>query len=339
MNTRRTTAKISIAGKDITKDISPYLSSVSYSDVLKGESDTASINLHDEKRLFIADWFPKRGDTAEIILSRENWSSDTTVEELPLGSFEIDEITITSDNGGNKASIKLNSIANKSELRSIDKSKAWEKVKLSKIAADIATAANMELFFDSKEDPDIQRAEQKEKSNLAFLNKLCADNGLALKVSDNKLIIFDEEKFEQQEPVKVLRYGDGNIKSFSGRATISQIYKSCHVKYQHGKKGEKIETTYTDESKADGITLEINKKVDNPAEAEKLARKELRKKNEEEIKVSLSLVGDFVYLAGNCISLEGYGFFDGRYLIEKSTHNVGSGYNVSLEVRKCLSGY
>lgn len=339
MNTRRTSVQITIAGKDVTKDISPFLTSFSYSDVLEGESDTAQINLSDEKRLFVADWFPKRGDTAEITLSRENWGTDTGVTTLPLGSFEIDEITITSGESGNKAAIKLNSIANKSELRSIDKSKSWEKVKLSKIAKDIADAAKMELFYDTKEDPEIARAEQKEKSNLAFLHKLCKDNGLALKVSDTKLIIFDEEKYEQQEPVKTLKYGDGIIKNFSGRATISQIYKSCHVKYQHGKKAEKIETTYTDDSKDDGMTLEINKKVESQAEAEKLAKKELRKKNKEENKVSLTVIGNFIYLAGNCISLEGYGFFDGKYLIEKATHNVGSGYSVNLEVRKCLNGY
>lgn len=339
MLTRRVSAKITIAGKDVTKDVSPYLSSLSYSDVLEGESDTAQINLHDEKRLFVADWFPKRGDTAEITLSRENWGSDTSVTELPLGSFEIDEITISSGDGGNKAAIKLNSIPNKSELRSVDKSKSWEKVKLSKIAKDIADAAKMELFFDTKEDPEISRAEQKEKSNLAFLHGLCRDNGLALKVSDNKLIIFDEEKFEQQEPVKNLKYGGGIIKSFSGRATISKIYKSCHVKYQHGKKAEKIETTYTDESKEDGMILEINKKVESQAEAEKLARKELRKKNKDEIKVTLTVVGDFIYLAGNCISLEGYGFFDGKYLIEKSTFNIGSGFSCNLDLRKCLNGY
>ena len=339
MLTRRVSAKVSIAGKDVTKDISPFLSSISYSDVLEGESDTAQINLHDEKRLFVADWFPKRGDVAEITLTKENWSSDTTVENLPLGSFEIDEITITSGDSGNKAAIKLNSIANKSELRAVDKSKSWEKVKLSKIAKDIAESAKMELFFDTEDDPEIQRAEQKEKSNLAFLHKLCTDNGLALKVSDNKLIIFDVEKYEQQNSVKILKYGDGNIKNFSGRATISKIYKSCHVKYQHGKQAEKIETTFTDETKDDGMVLEVSKKVDSQSEAEKLARKELRKKNKDEIKVTLSIIGDFLYLAGNCISLEGYGFFDGKYIIEKSTFAVGSGFTCNLDLRRCLNGY
>lgn len=339
MLTRRTGAKVIIDGKDVSKDIEPYLSAVTYTDVLEGESDTAEIKLHDEKRLFIADWFPERGDTASVTLIRENWNEEGGSEELPLGDFEIDEISIQSGESGNTATIKLNSIANKSELRSVDKSKAWEKVKLSKIASDIATDATMELFYDTTEDPVIQRAEQKEKSNLAFLHKLCTDNGLALKVSDNKIIIFDAEKYEQQEPVATLKYGDGVIKNFSGRATISKIYKSCRVKYQHGKQAEKFDYTYSDDSKSDGMTFEINKKVESQAEAEKLAKKELRKKNKDEIKISLNVIGDFIFLAGNCINLEGYGFFDGKYIIEKATHNVGNGYGVSLDVRKCLAGY
>ena len=339
MQTRRTNAKVTIEGKDISKDIAPYLSAVTYTDVLEGESDTAEIKLHDEKRLFISDWFPKRGDTASITLIRESWNDENNSEELPLGDFEIDEISIQSGESGNTATIKLNSIANKSELRSVDKSKAWEKVKLSKIAGDIAQDAGMELFFDTKEDPIIQRAEQKEKSNLAFLHKLCTDNGLALKVSDKKIIIFDVEKYEQQEPVATLKYGGGVIKNFSGRATISKIYKSCRVKYQHGKQAEKFDYTYSDDSKDDGMTFEINKKVENQAEAEKLAKKELRKKNKDEIKISLNVIGDFIFLSGNCVTLEGYGFFDGKYIIEKATHNVGNGYGVSLDVRKCLAGY
>ena len=339
MITRRANAQVIIDGKDVSKDIEPFLSSISYSDVLEGESDTASINLHDEQRLFIADWFPKRGDTASITLTRKNWDGESGVENLPLGDFEIDEISIQSGESGNKASVKLNSIANKSELRSVDKSKAWEKVKLSKIAKDISEAAGMELFYDTDEDPMIERAEQKEKSNLAFLHKLCKDNGLALKVSDKKIIVFDIQKLEKQDPVKTLKYGDGNIKSFSGRATISKIYKSCHVKYQHGKKGEKFDYTYSDGSKDDGMTIELNKKVESQADAEKLAKKELRKKNKEEIKVSLKVLGGFEYLAGNCITLEGYGFFDGKYIIEKSNFDIGSGFSCSLDVRKCLNDY
>ena len=336
METRRTEARVTIAGKDITQDIKDYLKDVSYTDVLEGESNTAQITLHDRERLFIADWFPKRGDTAEISLEKKFWSEGD--ESVDFGLFEIDEIDNKVSSSGNTAAIKLNSIANKSELRSIDKSRSWEKVKLSKIAKDLADEAGMELFFDA-EDVEIERAEQKETSNLKFLHKLCKDKGLCLRVSNNQVIIFDAEKYEAKDAIATFTYGDDKIISFSGKATISKIYKSAHVKYQHGKQAEKIDYTYTDEEKAEGMTLEINKRVESPAEAEKLAKKELRKKNQDEIKVQLTVIGDFIYLAGQNIELEDFGFYSGKYIIEKATHSVGKGYSCNLELRRCLKGY
>ena len=331
MRTRRTEAKVIIAGKDVTKDIEQYLMSVSYTDVLEGESNTAQISLHDRERLFIADWFPKRGDSAQIILQK----SDDSVD---FGLFEIDEIDNKVSSSGNTASIKLNSIANKSELRSIDKSRSWEKVKLSKIAKDLTEEAGMDLFFDA-EDVEIERAEQKETSNLKFLHKLCKDNGLCLRVANNQVIIFDAERYEAKDAIKTLMYGDGEILSFSGKATISKIYKSARVKYRHGKQAEKIDYTFDDPAKSEGMTLEINKHVESPAEAEKLAKKELRKKKQDEKKEQMQVIGEFEYLAGQNIELADFGFYSGKYCIEKATHSVGKGYTCSLELRRCLKGY
>lgn len=336
MNTRRTKISVTINGKNITEDVSPFLTNFSYTDNLSGEADLAELTFEDSQRLWTAEWFPNRGDTCDITIVKENWFDGDT--ELNLNSFEIDEVANSFP--PNVCRLKLNSVPNNSKLRSIDQSKSWEKVTLKKIASEIASDAGMELFFDTQEDPKIERAEQKEQSKLQFLEKLCVDNGLALKVSEKKLIIFDEEKFERQEPILTLSYGDEILKSFSATATISKIYSACHVKYQQGKKKEFIEHTYKDASKSDGMVLEINKKVENAAEAEKLAKKELRKKNKEEIKVSVEVIGRFIFLAGNVIELdESFGFYAGNYLIEKARHNVGAGYECSLELRKCLKGY
>lgn len=338
MQTRRVTTQVIIEGKDITSDIEEYLTGMSYTDVLEGESNTAQITLHDRERLFIADWFPKRGDSASITMSKHNWSEESGEDFIDLGIFEIDEIDNKVSSNGNTVSIKLNSIANKSELRSIDKSRSWEKVKLSKIAKDLTEEAKLELFFDA-DDVEIERAEQKETSNLKFLHKLCKDNGLCLRVSNGKVIIFDAERYEAKDAIAELAYGDEKVISFSGKATISKIYKSARVKYQHGKQAEKFDYTFTDEDKDDGMTLEISKKVNSQAEAEKLAKKELRKKNQDEIKVTLQVIGDFIYLAGQNLELKDFGFYSGKYCIEKATHSVGKGYTCSLELRRCLKGY
>ena len=339
MKARNIRVEIEVNGKNITDEISTYVKSVSYTDVLDGEADTAEILLQDANRIWCEDWFPQRGDTVKITLIRQNWNGEE-VEILPLDFWEIDECENDySYGGGNECKVKLNSIPNNTGLRSIDESHSWEKVKLSKIAGDIAAEAGLTLFYDTKEDPEIARAEQSELSNLAFLQKLCKDKGLALKASDRKLIIFDEEKYEGQTPIVTLHYGTDAIKHFGGKATISKIYKSCKVEYKHGKKSEEISAEYTDPSKKDGMTLKINQKVETKAEAEKLAKKKLREKNKEEIKISLTLVGNFVYLSGNVIEFAGHGFYDGNYIIEKATHKVGNGYEVSVDLRKCLSGY
>ena len=152
MKARRIEVEIMIAGKNVTADIAKYLKSISYSDVMEGEADTAQINLLDRDRLFIGDWFPTRGDTCNITLKK--FENDVW-ETLNLNDFEIDEITTAAGSSGNTAAIKLNSIANKSELRSIDKSRSWENVKLSKIASDIASESGLKLFYDTKTDPEI----------------------------------------------------------------------------------------------------------------------------------------------------------------------------------------
>lgn len=337
MYTRHVGVRITIEGKDVTSDVSRYLQNVTYEDVLSGETDTVELEFEDEARLFISSWFPTRGATLQVELFRENWQSDGQLETLPLGLFEVDEIQ--NSYPPNIAKIKGNSCPQNSALRQTDESKSWEDVKLSQIAFDIAEASGVALFYDTSYDPVIKRAEQSELSRLAFLEKICKDNGLAVKIANGTLIIFDEEKYEQQSAVSVIAYDLSTVKKFSGTATLTEIYKACEVVYKHGKKDEKIQARFEDSSKESGKTLKVNQKVEDQAEADRLARKKLREKNREEVKVQLTLVGRFCYLSGQVVELTGHGFYDGGYLIERARHKVGDGYEVDLELRRCLNGY
>jgi len=337
MLTRHVGVNIWIAGKDVTGDISDYLESVSFDSSMDGETDTCEVTLNDTEKLFSGEWMVKRGDKIKLELWRESWQGDNQIETLDLGDFEIDEVTVSYPPSIVK--IKGNSVPSNSALRQVDESKSWENVKLSRIAQDIAAAAGVELFFDATEDPEIKRAEQAELSRMAFLRKLCKDNGLALKFFDWLLIIFDEEKYEQQEAVSVLDYDLSVIKNFSATATLTDVYKAAEVNYKDGKTDELYSGRFDDPTKSDGKTLKINQKVSDKAEAEKLAKKKLREKNKKENTISLTTVGRFDYMAGSVVELKNHGFFSGRYIIEKATHKVGSGYEVSLELRKCLEGY
>ena len=55
--------------------------------------------------------------------------------------------------------------------------------------------------------------------------------------------------------------------------------------------------------------------------------------------MSLSLPGHPLLMAAITVKMEGFGVFDGNYLITKATHTVGAHYSTSVELRRCLHGY
>ena len=335
---RMATIKAVYDGKDISTDISKFLKSFSISEVISGEADSAEITMHDREELWMGDWIPDRGATIELSIVLTSWQSALGNQTLPLGKFEVDEIK----NSGppNVVKLKLISIPNNAAIRSVNKNRAWEKTKLSVIAGDVAEEAELELFYDTDDDPVLDRAEQSEQTDLSFLMKLCKDAGLALKVSDEKIIIFDMAKYEQADAVATITKGETAIISFDASSTIHEIYKACHVKSQSSKTEEHVEYTFTAPDKEDGLTLEVNEKVESIAEAEKLAKKKLREKNQEEVALSMSLPGNFDLLASNTVQVAGFHFYDGKYIIKKSSHSIGtSGYVTKIELRRCIDGY
>ena len=334
---RRIAVNIEYDGTDISKQLTAYAKSISVDDAIGFEADSINITLEDKPGLWTGAWLPDRGALLTVSLLSSDWASAYDTQTLPLGKFEIDEI----ESSGPPSEVKIKgvSIPNNAEIRSVDKTRSWEKTKLSVIVKDIADGAGLELYYDTEDDPDLNRAEQSEQSDLKFLSKLCKDAGLELKVSDKTIIIFDAQKYEQTEPVLTITKGSGTIQSYSIKSSIHNIYKACHVKYKHSKKSELIECTFAAPDKKDGMTLQVNEEVNDIAAAEKLAKKKLREKNSEEAQVSITMMGNFALLSSNTVMLANFGKFDGKYIIKKATHEIGSGYTTKIDLRKCLDGY
>lgn len=349
MEARRISVIIKYNNKDISVDISKYLKSISYTDNLSGEADDLQITLEDKAGLWQSTWIPEKGALLDVMLQQKYWQ---TLSELPqslrLGLFEIDEIT--SSGYPSEVQIKAVSVPDNNTLRGTERSRSWEKAKLQVIANDIASAAGMSLFWDTEENPVLDRAEQTEQSDLSFLYAICKDKGLALKISDKKIIIFDEAKYEAEKakitivkPGTVYKKESGMKYLFVGtgyslRTKIRDIYAACRVSYQQGSSKSNIEATYTVAGKK-GKTLQVNEQVESVAEALNLAKKRLRKKNKDEVTGSLNMLGNFVLLSGVTVNLLGFGAFDGKYLITRASHDIGSGYTTNIDVRRCLNGY
>lgn len=356
---RRAWLIVTYNGKDISESLAQYVLSFSYTDNLTGQVDDISITLEDRAELWEADWMPERGATLDITICTYNWSDLYSEEQdLQLGKFEIDELEVSS--APNVVTIKAVaiSISDDSTLRSTLRSHTWENISVQKAANDIAWQNGMKLQWYCDDNPNIDKLEQNDESDLDVLQKICDDAGFALKVTTDTIIIFDVEKFEKEDVyaeyyhpgTTILNIVENQSKpvqtdallNYSFKAKIRDVYKKCHVKYAKDKDKSVIESTFVapDKKEKEGATLEVHQQVSSQAEADRLAKKKLREKNCEEFTGSFSSDGNMGLCAGETIEMLGFGNFSGKYIITQAKHDISSsGFTSSVEIRKCLDGY
>lgn len=357
---RRAWLQVTYNSKDISEALAQYLISASYTDNLSGQVDDISLTLEDKAGLWQSDWMPVKGATLDIILCTYNWQGLYDGEfDTTLGTFEVDEIEMTSAPDVVNIKAVAISIGDDSTLRSTMRSKTWENISVRKVANDIAWENGLKLFWDCDDNPYIDKLEQNDESDLSVLQKVCDDAGFALKITTDTIIVFDEAKYEQAEPViEIYHPGTTNVMDiaeadgaptperifhstgYSFKTKIRDVYKKCHIKYTNDQDKSVIESTFTDPNKSNGATLEIHQQVTSQAEADRLAKKKLREKNRDECTGSYSLDGCQFLCAGETIEMIGFGVFSGRYIVTQAKHDISSsGYVTSIDVRRCLIGY
>lgn len=347
--------------QDISEDMMKYLLSIEFTDNLSGQVDDITFTLEDRAQLWQDTWYPEPGSKIALSLFTLNQHSVTEgLKQLDLGEYEVDEIEIS----GMPTTVQIKAVnaVSDSDLRGVKKNRTWENISIWKIASDIAKENGMRVDYEpgAENNPSFSHVEQSDQSDLEFLKKLCDDSGLDLKISTQTIIIIDEAQVEAGEPLIVFwRPGTASFSaqtddeevspdnplnfvdflSYSMKAKTRDTYKACHVKYKKGKDKSVIEGWFTAPDKEKGQILEVNEQVDSVEAAEKLAKKKLREQNRDEKTADFTLPGDFHFMAGILVQLQNFGAWDGKYIITQAKHSLGSGYGLSLEMRKCLDGY
>lgn len=329
MRARRTSLKLIYESTDISEDIAPDLVGFDYTDNESGKADDINITLYNGDGKWSGDWLPTKGDTLKATIIDEQ---DQNAKQLYCGTFHIDEIE--SSGPPSQVKIKAVSVPIDSTIRRDKKTKAWEGSKLSEISTAIATEAGLELFFDADTDPSFDRVDQREESNLGFLSRLCEAEAFSLKVSDNKLIVFSQQKFEQSEPVFTIIKGTSSLISYNFKSQAFDLYKECTVSYLDPDTQELITHTELDPNVSKGQKAKIVKRANSFAEAIRWAKAELRKRNKQEVTASFDIVGSTGALSGLVFAASGFGKFDGNYIVEDARHSVNSGYTTNISARK-----
>jgi len=255
---------------------------------------------------------------------------------LPCGAFKIDEIEFSGP--PDKIAIKAVAADLTGPLRDSKRTRAWENISLSEVAGQIAKENGLELYCQGDPHP-FQRQDQRNESDISFLNRIALERGCHCKVHNGKLAIFDAEQAEGASPSLVIPKKESmySPKSYSFRIASSQTaYAGAKVEYTDPKTG----TTHLAEAKsaktnqAGAKSLSLQTRVENASQAITLGRAKLHEQNRKEETVSLEIMGCPGIAAGQTVRLEGFGIFSGTYSVQTATHKVGGsgGYTTNLEL-------
>ena len=366
---RRTRVEISIAGKNVSKDLSPYFLGMSFNDKTSNEVDDITIKLDDRDEKFCDEWMPTIGDKLEVAIATRQDNGDE--DSLFCGNFEID--LVTADGPPETVSIKaVSSLC--STIRRKLVNKTWERSSLKAIGQQVAKNHGLNYVFSAYSDKDkadgvpIPSVTQSDQSDLAFLVKLADDNDYVVKLDPDKLTICSQKELESVRPMLTFSkyeilgrqasregfelYKEAKASYFSKKTKkaksasanqrdqiISPGWLKAHpVKARANSKSNKIPTKPVSvySGNAGTKTLILRQRFDNEQDAKRFAAAQLVKKNRGEWALSGNVMGNVDLLAGTTIMVVDYGQYDGVYFIEKTTHAVdgSGGYRTSFSAHK-----
>ena len=342
MLARRTSVDVTFDGTDITKDIKPYLQSITYTDDTDDLADDLKIEIQDRDTVWLEKWLTEAVEAAaggklsiSAVIKPENWAKD---EKLKTGAFELDSVDASGPPA--KVTISASSLAFSSDLRQTRKSKAWKNYNLSGIASEIAGNAGMSRQYEASTNPSYDRVEQTRQSDIEFLRKLCQDAGISIKATDGKLVLYDQAEYEAKGPVLTIERGakGGYTKYKLHVGSADTQYAKCRVRYMDPATGKCIEGTAEDSGVSGDQCLEIKAKVGSVGEAQTLAKKSLRLHNKMARTATFTMPGDVGLVAGVTVQLKGWGGWDGKYIVTRAVHTVGGGgYTTQITLRKVLN--
>lgn len=320
------TANVDIVynGKNITTKLSKFIKSFSYTDVASGESDSITLKLHNIDKRWLNKWLPTKGDELAAKIITNNWIQEGKKATLNCGEFVLDDLAFSGR--PLTASIGGLSIPAKESFKETERTKTWESVTIESIAKDIAKRSGIQLYYDA----DTIHLESVEQSgtDCEFLYSLCETYGLSMKVFSSKIIIFDEEDYEIKAPVTTIY--ETQMLSWNYKDVMAGTYTGAKISYTDGKKAKDI----TIKVGSGNRILTVNKKADNLKDAELIAKAAINHANKKMTTLKITMVADPSIVATSNVMISGLGKLDGKYAVDKVTHNIGSGYTMNLDLRK-----
>lgn len=255
---------------DISDEIAHSISSLNYTDNSKNAIDDLEIELENLDYRWLKEWYPD--ENAQLLVGiHEELENETNF--LDLGTFYVDEPTFEN----NRLNLKCLALPLDQNIRDQKNSVAWERITLKELVTQIANKheMNVEIYAENE---FFERLDQNQETDLVFINRVVKETGLNMKVSDDKIIIFDDEEMEKNDTIEIFNINDERIRSFSLKKKNKEIYDNVEVSYYDPDKKKVIKETITKKEleKRNQVTTESseeksseNKKSKNSSKSSK----------------------------------------------------------------------
>ena len=322
---RHATVALTYNGKSAAQ-MARYLNSFSFTDVASGSSDSISIELNDPDRRWIGGWFPQKGDRLKPTIQMFNWNSDGATEFLRCGAFVVDDFSFKG--GPIKLSLKALAIPSLSGFKTTERTHTFEATNIKAIGEVIAKRNGMTLFYDAP-DIAIECVAQDKKSDCSFYSELVVKYGLALKLYNDRLVVFNEATYEAAKSVATLSEDDFEP-GWTWNTTMAGTYTGVDYQYTHTEKNQ----TFTEKIGSGDRILACNDEANNQTEATIIALAKLNAANKGTTTMKITLKAARRLTATSCVDIVGLGNLNGKYFIEEVTTTVGSGTKMSLSLRR-----
>lgn len=372
MNPRKPYARIIYNGRDISADMAAYLLSVSIvdktiTDASKNESDELSIELENSSQVWISDWMPSRGDELEVEIGYED-------EVYAFGKFEIDEIeyagppdtiSIRAVAAGISKQLRskrstahegktLKEVAEKiAEFHGLTVEGEIEPIQIGRVTQDRMTdlgflarlAEEYGYIFSVRGERiiftqvyDIQQAEP--------VTEIDREDMISFRVKDSSAGTASSAAVNYHDPATatdisfLMPAGDPSGFDFgtADQINLSEAIRQTTVTNDIVKETV-LGAVYKDVIAKTGLKpdqIQIRKRVENKAQAEKVAKAALHKANSRQITMTTEVPGNPRLMAGANVNITGLRKLSGKYHMEQVGHRIqrNGGYTCSIDMKK-----
>ena len=218
--------------------------------------------------------------------------------------------------------------AENSGFKATDRTETYEKTTLKEIGQTITERSGISLFFEAP-DVSIEKVEQSKQNDCAFYTGLVEKYGLAIKIYNDKVVVFSEAVYEAKAPKAILTPADFDP-GWSWDTSVTGTYTGVKYQYTNSEKNK----TFTVTAGGGDRILTVNEPADNLTEATAIALAAVNNANKGTTTMSITMMARPGLIASDCVEIQGLKRLDGKYYIVQITHSLGSKYTMALDLRR-----